>query len=59
MIERYSRPRMKKVWSDESKFDKWLKVEIAVCEAWAEQGAIPKEAIPKIKEARCDMKRYE
>jgi adenylosuccinate lyase len=59
MIERYSRPRMKKVWSDESKFDKWLKVEIAVCEAWAEQGAIPKEAIPKIREARCDLKRMD
>ena len=59
MIERYSRPRMKKVWSDESKFDKWLKVEIAVCEAWAEQGAIPKEAILKIREARCDLKRMD
>ena len=32
MIERYSRPQMKKVWSDESKFEKWLQVEIAVCE---------------------------
>ena len=52
MIERYSRPQMKKVWSDESKFDKWLQVEIAVCEAWAELGAIPKEAIPKIKKSQ-------
>jgi adenylosuccinate lyase len=43
MIERYSRPEMKKVWTDKSKFDKWLKVEIAVCEAWAELGVIPKE----------------
>jgi len=59
MIERYSRPQMKKVWSDESKFDKWLKVEIAVCEAWAKQGAIPKEAIPKIREASCDLKRMD
>ncbi len=59
MIERYSRPQMKKVWSDKSKFDKWLKVEIAVCEAWAEQGAIPREAIPKIREASCDLKRMD
>ncbi|MBM3156614.1 MAG: adenylosuccinate lyase [Chloroflexi bacterium] len=59
MIERYSRPQMKKVWSEETKFDKWLKVEIAVCEAWAEQGAIPKEAIPKIRKACCDLKRME
>lgn len=57
MIERYSRPQMKKIWSEESKFDKWLQVEIAVCEAWAEVGAIPKEAIPKIKKARYNLKR--
>ena len=57
MIERYSRPQMKKIWSEESKFDKWLQVEIAVCEAWAEVGTIPKEAIPKIKKARFSLKR--
>ena len=57
MIERYSRPQMKKVWSEESKFDKWLQVEIAVCEAWTELGVIPKEAIPKIKTARCSLER--
>jgi len=59
MIERYSRPQMKKVWSDESKFDKWLQVEIAVCEAWAELGAIPSEAIPGIKKARFNNKRFD
>jgi len=59
MIERYSRPAMKKVWADESKFNKWLRVEIAVCEAWAELEAIPKEAIPKIKRARFDLKRFD
>ncbi len=53
MIERYSRPQMKKIWSEQSKFDKWLQVEIAVCEAWAEVGTVPKEAIPKIKRATC------
>jgi adenylosuccinate lyase len=59
MIERYSRPEMKRVWSDENKFNKWLEVEIAVCDAWAELGAIPREAIPKIKLARCNLKRME
>jgi len=59
MIERYSRPQMKRVWSDENKFDKWLEVEIAVCDAWAELGTIPREAIPKIKLARCNYKRME
>ena len=32
---------MARVWSDENKYDSWLRVEIAVCEAWAERGVIP------------------
>ena len=59
MIERYSRPEMKKVWSDENKFNKWLDVEIAVCDAWAEIGVIPRRAMPKIKLAKCNLKRME
>ncbi len=59
MIERYTRPQMKKVWSDENKFAKWLEVEIAVCEAWAELDVIPREAVPKIKMARVNLKRME
>jgi adenylosuccinate lyase len=59
MIERYSRPDMKKVWSDENKFTKWLDVEIAVCDAWAEEGIIPRNAISKIKLAKCNLKRME
>jgi adenylosuccinate lyase len=57
MIERYSRPQMKKTWSEKTKFDKWLQVEVAVCEAWAEVGTIPKKAIPKIKKARFNLER--
>src|SRR4030042_4535513 len=57
MIERYSRPRMKKVWSEQNKFDKWLRVEIAVCEAWAERGEIPKESVPKIRKASYNLDR--
>ncbi|HUT96663.1 MAG TPA: lyase family protein, partial [Dehalococcoidales bacterium] len=59
MIERYSRPRMKRVWSDENKFAKWLQVEIAVCEAWAEMGVIPRKDLSKIKLARVNLKRME
>ncbi|BAQ34664.1 adenylosuccinate lyase [Dehalococcoides sp. THU3] len=59
MIERYSRPQMKKVWSDESKFAYWLDIEIAVCEAWAKMGAISREDITKIKLARLNFKRME
>jgi adenylosuccinate lyase len=59
MIERYSRPQMKRVWSDENKFSKWLDVEIAVCDAWADVGVVPKKAVPKIKLARCNIRRME
>jgi len=59
MIERYSRPGMKKVWADENKYNKWLDVEIAVCDSWAEVGVIPRKAIPKIKMAKCNIKRME
>ena len=38
MIDRYSRPAMKWVWSDENKYQKWLEVELAVAEAWTEEG---------------------
>ncbi len=58
MIERYSTEKMTQIWSEENKFKKWLDVEIAVCEAWAELGKIPKEAVSVIKEkATFDIKR--
>ena len=57
MIERYSRPQMKKTWSDENKFDQWLRVEIAACEAWAELGEIPQEDIVKIRKASYNLNR--
>ncbi len=41
MIERYSRPAMSQVWSEENKFASWLKVELAVCEVYTERGEIP------------------
>jgi adenylosuccinate lyase len=59
MIERYSRSQMKRIWSDENKFNKWLEVEIAVCDAWAELGVIPRQAATKIKLAKCSLKRME
>ncbi len=57
MIERYSRPEMKRVWSEENKFGKWLDIEIAVCDAWTELGVIPRNAMNKIKLAKCNLKR--
>ena len=57
MIERYSRPRMKRVWSEETKYAKWLLVELAVCEAWTEEGVIPAEDMAKLRGATNDMER--
>jgi adenylosuccinate lyase len=48
---------MKRIWSDKEKFDKWLQVEISVCEAWADVGRIPKKAITKIKKAYVNFDR--
>ena len=62
MIPRYSRPEMAAVWSDQHKYETWLLVEIAVCEAWAEQGVIPRADVAKIRSARFDAEaiaRYE
>src|SRR5436190_6243087 len=49
MIERYTLPEMGAVWSQENKFQKWLDVEIAVCEVHAEDGVIPAAALAEIK----------
>jgi adenylosuccinate lyase len=49
MIERYTRPEMGGIWEPKSKFQKWLDVEIAVCEAWAGMRKIPKRALEEIK----------
>jgi len=49
MIERYTLPEMGALWSEQSRFQKWLEVEIAVCEVHAEMGTIPTEALEQIK----------
>jgi adenylosuccinate lyase len=49
MISRYTLPEMGAVWSEENKFQKWLEVELAVCEVHAEMGTIPREALDQIK----------
>ncbi|WP_274648965.1 adenylosuccinate lyase [Paenibacillus humicola] len=43
MLERYSRPEMRAIWTEENKFKAWLEVELCACEAWVELGAIPRE----------------
>ncbi|MDV2886775.1 adenylosuccinate lyase [Alkalihalophilus pseudofirmus] len=50
MIERYTRPEMGAIWTEENRYKAWLEVEIVACEAWAELGEIPKEDVAKIRE---------
>ena len=50
MIPRYTLPEMGAIWDEQNKLRNWLKVEVAACEAWAELGKVPKEAVEKIKE---------
>jgi adenylosuccinate lyase len=49
MIDRYTRPEMGAIWTEENRFQAWLEVEILACEAWAELGDIPKEDVAKLR----------
>lgn len=58
MIERYTLPAMGAIWSEESKFNNWLQIEVAACEAWASLGKIPADSVEVIKSrARFDSQR--
>jgi len=58
MIERYTRPEMGQLWTDENRYNTWLEVEILAVEAWAERGDIPEEEARKIREkAAFEVKR--
>lgn len=58
MLKRYSRPEMIQIWSKKNQYQSWLKVEIAVDEAWEKLGKIPKSDLLKIKKnAKFDEKR--
>ncbi|OFI50445.1 adenylosuccinate lyase [Floricoccus tropicus] len=50
MLERYTRPEMGAIWTEENKYRAWLEVEILADEAWAELGEIPTEDVAKIRE---------
>lgn len=49
MLERYTRPEMGNIWTDENRYRAWLEVEILATEAWSELGEIPKEDVKKIR----------
>jgi len=50
MIERYTRPAMGEVWTQQSKLDGWLAVELAATDAWAAEGVVPAEAAATCRE---------
>ena len=57
MIERYSRKVMRDIWTEESKFNAYLKVEISNAKAWSELGVVPKEDLPKLDKATFSVDR--
>ncbi|MDQ6833155.1 MAG: adenylosuccinate lyase [Chloroflexota bacterium] len=57
MVGRYTHPAMGQIWSERHRIDTMVRVEIAVCEAWAERGAIPAEALATIRTASADPER--
>ena len=60
MIDRYTRPEMGAVWSQATKYAAWLRVELAVCEAYARRGRIPPDALARISaQARVDPARID
>ncbi len=60
MISRYTLPEMGGIWSEQTKFESWLKVEIAACAAWNRLGRIPRKDLAVIKKkARFSLKRIE
>ncbi|MBM2835854.1 MAG: purB [candidate division NC10 bacterium] len=60
MISRYARPRMMAIWEPQHRFDTWLRVELLACEAWAELGKVPREALAVIrKRAGYDLNRIQ
>ena len=55
MIPRYALPEMTAAWSDQRKFETWLRVELAVTEAWGNHGLVPPEDVEKIRGASIDV----
>ncbi len=60
LIPRYARKEISKIWEPRNRYQKWLDIELAVCEAWTERGVIPRESFERIKErAKFDPNRID
>ncbi|MDD8013531.1 MAG: adenylosuccinate lyase, partial [Acidobacteriota bacterium] len=49
MIDRYEAAEIARIWSEENKYRKWLDVELAVTETWAEMGKVPASSLKNIR----------
>jgi adenylosuccinate lyase len=56
-VAKYSRPEMARIWSDDNKYSCWLRVEVAVAEAWVAESRVPSQALESIRNARFDLER--
>ncbi|MEW6347996.1 MAG: adenylosuccinate lyase [Thermodesulfobacteriota bacterium] len=60
MIPRYTREKMAEIWKPTNRYQKWLDIELAVCEAWTARGLVPPEAMEQIRSrARFDPDRID
>lgn len=50
MIKRYSTAEMSEIWSEQNKFQSWLDVELAICDAWSKLGVVPVDAVKRLRE---------
>jgi len=57
LIERYSPPAIRAVWSDQHRLELWLRIEVLACEAWATLGRVPASALPKIRKGTFDAEK--
>ncbi|MDQ3856191.1 MAG: lyase family protein, partial [Chloroflexota bacterium] len=57
VIDRYTLPEMGALWSDARKYEQWLRVELAVCEAWTEAGVIPPADMERLRKATVSAER--
>jgi adenylosuccinate lyase len=54
LIERYTPPAIRAVWSEQRKYELWLRIEVLACEGWAALGRVPESALPKIRKGTFD-----
>jgi adenylosuccinate lyase len=59
LIERYSPARIRQIWSDQHRFELWLRIEVLAAEGWAALGRVPSEALDRIRAADFDLQRIE